>query len=135
MATRIDTDQQNAAVDACVDQFDGGTLIVYTGSQPASANDAATGTVLVTITLPTPAFGASATGTAAKNGTWSATVATSGIPGWYRLSSSGGTHRRDGSASGTGGGGDMQIADLVGGELIAGGTFTVDTFTVTQPAS
>lgn len=133
MTVRINTAMQNRQADSAVDAFDSGTLAVRTGSQPASANDAASGTLLSTITLPATAFGAAASGTAAKNDTWSDTVDTTGTPGWFRMANSGDTLRIDGAVAASGS--DLNISGLVGGELIAGGTLTIDTFTVTQPAS
>ena len=73
MATRLPTAARNAACDAVVDLLDAGagagTIKIYTGSQPASANDAASGTLLATITLSDPAFGAASTGVATMAGT------------------------------------------------------------------
>lgn len=40
--------------------FDSGTIELRDGTQPASADDAATGTVLATIVLPNPCFAAAA---------------------------------------------------------------------------
>lgn len=133
MAVRINTAMQNRQADSAADAFDSGSLAVRTGTQPASANDAATGTLLSTVTLPATAFGAAASGTAAKSGTWSDTVDATGVPGWFRLANTGDTLRIDGAAAASGA--DLNISGLVGGELVSGGTLTISTFTITQPAS
>src|ERR1043165_5396967 len=79
--------------------YGGGELKIYTGSQPATADTAPTGTLLVTITLPaTPwAAGSSAIPSVAnKSGTWSGVAVANGdldgadSPGWFRIKTSGG---------------------------------------------
>ena len=61
MATRITQAAAAAACDAVVDRLDAGAAAGYieirTGSQPATADTAATGTLLGTLTLSDPAFG------------------------------------------------------------------------------
>ncbi len=70
--------------------FDGGTgrINVYTGSQPATADTAASGTLLATLTLPSDVFGASSSGTITANTiTADSSADASGTPGyarWYR---------------------------------------------------
>lgn len=94
MATRLATATQNAACDAMVDLVDGGaaagTIKIYTGSQPASANDAPTGTLLATFTLNDPAFGAAAAGVADLDVSPALTTtgAADGTAGWFRCESS-----------------------------------------------
>lgn len=81
----------NTMVNAAVDTIDAGTnyLKVFTGSIPAECATADSGTQLVSITLPTPAFGASADTTnectAAKDGTWSGTAGAGGDAGYFRI--------------------------------------------------
>lgn len=121
---------KNVLADAFADQFDGGTLKIYDGSQPASANDAPSGTLLATINLPTPAFGAAAAGVVAKNGTWSATAVDDGTAGWARLSNAGGTVNIDISVGE--GSGELSLDDA---DIVTGGVVVVSTFTYTQPES
>lgn len=131
MATEIDTDVRNVALDAIADEFDGGTLKIYTGAQPASPNDAPSGTLLATIDLPTPAFGAAAAGSVAKNGTWQDTSAdATGTAGWARLESSDGVHRIDmdaGEGSGT-----LNLDETA---IVATGTVTVSACTISLAES
>jgi hypothetical protein len=63
---RLSAASRNAAADAIADRFDAGAsaavIEVRTGSAPASADDAASGTLLLTFTLADPAFGSAASG-------------------------------------------------------------------------
>ena len=81
---------RNLACDAIVDQLDGGTIQIRTGAQPASPNDAASGTLLATLTFGTPAFGDSVSGTATANAISSDTsVDDTGTAGHARMLTSG----------------------------------------------
>lgn len=136
MATRLATATRNAACDAVVDLLDGGpaagTIKIYTGSQPATANDAVTGTLLATITLADPAFGASASGVATLAGTpLSATGVAAGTAGWARLADSTGATVMDGSVTATGGGGQIELATTT---ISVGVTVQITSGTVTMPA-
>lgn len=136
MATRLATATRNAAADAVVDLLDGGsgagTIKIYTGSQPASANDAATGTLLVTITLSDPAFGAASSGAATLSGTpLSGTGVASGTAGWARLADSAAATVIDGSVTATGGGGQIELATTT---VSSGATVQITSGTVTMPA-
>src|SRR5687768_3042374 len=106
MATRIPTAARNAATDAIVDRLDAGAgagkLRIYTGSQPASANDAATGTLLAEFTLADPAFGNSATGTATASAIADTTGLAAGDAGWFRALDSNSTTCIDGSVGTSG---------------------------------
>lgn len=82
---------RNSLADSFADLFDGGILKVYTGAAPADPDDAATGTLLATIDLPTPAFGAAAANSVAKAGVWSSVGVDDGTAGWCRLSNAAGT--------------------------------------------
>jgi hypothetical protein len=118
--------------------FDGGTLKIYSGSQPAAADDAPSGTLLASITLPGTAFGASTNGVMAKAGTWQdASADATGTAGWFRVAHSGDsggsstTDRRiDGAVAASGS--DLNLNTVA---IVAGQQVTITTFTVTQPAS
>jgi hypothetical protein len=130
MATRLNTANQNRLADSLGSAFDSGALEIRTGAQPASANDAASGTLLATITLPADCFAAAASGVAAKSGTWTDTVDASGQAGWARFRNAGDTLRMDVDVGQ--GAGELSLDE---DDLVAGGTVTVNTFTITQPAS
>jgi len=130
MALRKNTGLRNAQADALGDFFDGGTVEIYTGAQPASANDAVSGTLLCTINIPTPAFGAASGGAIAKAGTWSASASDTGTAGYARIKSADGTKRFDVTVGEAGT--DMIINDDA---ILTGGVVTVTALTLTTPAS
>jgi len=133
MALRLDDDVRNDLLDGIDSTFNSGTLEIRTGAQPASANDAASGTVLATITLPADAFAAAASGAKAKLGTWSDTSAdATGTAGHFRMRNGADTRRIDGDITITSGGGEMELDSL---SITIGQVVTVATFTLTMPAS
>jgi len=145
MALRLSTGFRNTKQDSAFNggtgkQFDSGVLEFRTGSQPTTADDAPTGTLLASMTLPADAFGASSAGAVAKAGTWQdASADNAGTAGWFRLRESGdgggssSTDRRiDGAITATGGGGQIELNNVV---IAAGQQVTQDTFAVTQPAT
>lgn len=132
MAERINAAARNRQADSVGDDLNSGTLKIYTGAQPASADDAASGTLLVTINLPADAMAAAASGVAAKSGTWSGVAAATGDAGWFRIANSAATRNYDGAITVTGGGGDIELDDI---SIVSGQTVLINTFTITQPAS
>jgi hypothetical protein len=135
MAVRLSTAARNAAADAVVDLIDAGSgagqVKIYSGSQPATANDAATGTLLATINLADPAFGSASTGTASATDPGAVNASTSGTAGWFRVLDSAGATVHDGSCSATGGGGDMTLSSTA---LVSGSPVDITSYTVTMPA-
>lgn len=115
MATRLAAAARNAACDAIVDLVDAGsgagTLKIYTGAQPATADTTETGTLLATVALVDPAFGAAANGTAAGGDPAAVNPVASGTAGWFRVEDSTGANVYDGSVTATGGGGDLQLSN------------------------
>lgn len=136
MTTRLPTNVRNAMANAAVDLIDAGpaagTVQIRTGAQPASAGSAATGTLLGTLTLSDPAFADAVNGTATAGAvTGDSSADASGTAGWFRVLDSTGATVMDGAISEAGGGGDM-ILDKTA--IVAGGTISVTSWTVTQPA-
>lgn len=136
MATRIPTGVRNACCDAAVDALDAGaaaaTFEVRTGAQPASADDAATGTLLLTFTLADPAFGAAAAGVATLQGTpISATGVGDDTAGWFRAKDSDGNTVLDGAVTATGGGGELELNTTA---ISTGLDVDITSGTVTMPA-
>lgn len=105
----------------------GGTWKFYTGSRPAATTDAASGTLLVTITLPSSPWAAASGNSKAKQNAWEAVIGTSGTIGWARLANSGDTIRVDFTVTATGGGGDLTLPSLV---AVAGKKLTISSMTV-----
>ena len=126
MAYRKNTDTRNAQIKALGDLFNGGRLQIRTGSQPSSPNNAATGTLLVEINLPNPAFGNPSNGSVTKAGTWSAVAVAGGTAGWARFISADNQKTMDCSVAETGG--DLTIDDE---NIVSGAVVTVTACTLT----
>ena len=129
MTIRFNTAMRNAMVTALTGRIGGYTLSIYTGSQPATADDAATGTKLVDITI--NGFNAPVTGSATLNTSTpnTGTAVATGTAGWGRIVGGAGEHI-DGTVgtSGT----DFTINST---SITNGATVTLTAMTVTQPAS
>ncbi|PZG14424.1 hypothetical protein C1I95_21780 [Micromonospora craterilacus] len=135
MVIRLPGAVRSAACDAVVDRLDAGsgpgTIEIRTGGQPASAGDAASGVLLATFTLADPAFGAAAAGVAAiaVDPEPETVGVAAGTAGWWRAKDSAGVTVMDGSATVTGGGGDLTlntVAVSIGLALrLTGGTVTM----------
>lgn len=129
MTIRFNTAMRDAMVTALTNAIGGYTLSIYTGSQPATANDAATGTKLVDITINgfnTPANGSATLDTSTPN---TGVAVATGIAGWGRIV--GGTGERIDGTVGTSGT-DFTINST---SITNGATVTLTAMTVTQPAS
>ena len=129
MTIRFNTAMRDFMVTALTNAISGYTLTIYTGSQPTTANDAATGTKLVDITINgfnTPASGSATLNTSTPN---TGTAVATGTAGWGRIVGSAG-ERIDGTVgtSGT----DFTINST---SITNGATVTLTAMTVTQPAS
>ncbi len=126
MTVRIALSTRNAILDAVAAQIDAGsgagTIAIYTGAQPANADAAATGTLLVTFTLADPAF-AAATGSTltldADPDLVAAAVAT-GTAGWARVRDSDNNTVFDGSVGTSGSGQDFTLTttSIVSGQNV-----------------
>lgn len=135
MASKLNTLARNTIVDAHRTNFDGGQLVIYSGTEPATADDAITGTALVTITLPTPAFNAAANGQSTMSGTWSGTASATGTATHYRLMDSAGNYVAQGPViQGTSpvAAGDLALDNT---SIASGQTVTINSFTLDAPAS
>lgn len=118
-----------------------GVIKIYTGTKPATADMAPTGTLLGTLTLSADAFAAAA-GTSAVSITANAITSdtsadASGTAGWFRVQLTGdlGTtnttdKRLDGTITATGSGGDMTLDNV---NIVAGGVIACSSFVITQP--
>jgi len=113
MALSLSTATRNAACDAVVDRADAGTgagtIQIRSGTRPATANDAATGTLLATVTLADPAYGAAAAGVATLTDPAAVTGIADGTATWFRMLDSTSATVLDGSVTATGGGGDLTL--------------------------
>jgi len=128
MAKRANTAIKNSVTDSFAALFNAGKLRIYTGSQPASGDDAASGTLLAEITLPNPAFGAASGGIASKAGTWQVNAGAAGVAGWARMLNSALSMNIDYAVTITGGGGDMELQNT---NIANGQQVTVTSATLT----
>jgi hypothetical protein len=125
-------DLNNTFANAVLDRYDtempaGSLLEIRTGA-PAGAENAAGGSLLAQITLPASPWGAAASGSKAKSGTWSVAATGAGTAGHFRLKNAAGTKLEEGTITATGGGGDMTIDNT---SIAVGQVVTVTGYTRT----
>ena len=140
MIVRVNIALRNALLDAIFNSgttlaiFDSGTAEFRTGSQPAAADDAATGTVVATVALPADAMAAASAGSISKTASsWQDLAAdNAGTIGWVRFKSADTTKVMDMDVTNTSGSGAVKVDNPT---LVAGQQFSVLTATLTWPAS
>lgn len=116
--------------------FNSAIFEVRSGTIPANADTAPTGSVLAAMTLPADAMGTAAAAAAAKAGTWQDTSAdATGTASWFRVRESGDagtTNTTDERMDGTVGtsGADLNLDNT---SINITQQVTINTFTVTQP--
>lgn len=86
----LSVEAKNEGLDAITANLNSGSLKLYTGSAPASPDDAASGTLLATLALNATAFAAASSGVATANAVTSAAAVDSGTAGYGRLTKTGG---------------------------------------------
>lgn len=132
MAVKFSTGVRNARLDA-IESTVGTTAVlkIRTGAAPADVATADSGTVLVTMTLPSDWLAAASSGSKAKAGTWQDTSAdATGTAAHFRIyASDGTTAHMQGTVTATSGGGDMELDNT---SIASGQSVTVTTFTLTD---
>lgn len=113
----------------------GADLKIWSGTIPADAGTAATGSVLATASLNATPFGAAASGVATANAIAGVSVGATGTATFFRVysqaSATDPTHCVfQGTVGATGSGEDMEMPTT---SLVAGMTVTVDSLTLTLP--
>lgn len=128
MALQYSVAVNNARLDA-VESTTGtaAKLRIYTGTAPTNTAAAATGTMLVEITLPSDWMNAASTGSKTKLGTWSGNAAAGGTAGYFRILDSSGSFTH---IQGTAG---MSGTDMIldNSNIAVNQTVTVNTFSLT----
>jgi hypothetical protein len=122
----LDAIESNTGTSAILKIYD------LTAGAPADCAAAITGTVLVTMPLPSDWMNDAAGGVKTLAGTWTDTSADdSGTADFFRIFKTDGTTcQMQGTVTATSGGGDMEIDNVV---IAAGQTVTVTTFSLTAP--
>lgn len=125
---------RSAMIDAFVDKIDegagAGSLLVLTGTAPTNTTDADTGTLLATLPLSDPAFGAGSNGVATANAITSDTsIDATGTAGYWRIKDSDGEVHAQGTCGTSGA--DINFNSV---SFVAGGTCSISSLTMTQPA-
>lgn len=131
MAFQLSVASRNATL-AAIETAVGITpiLTINTGTKPADAATANTGSVLATMVLPSDWLGTAAAGSIALSGTWQDLSADdSGTAGYFRLHTNDGTVcHMQGTVTATGAGGDMQLDNT---NIATGQQINITTFTIT----
>lgn len=140
MTLAISTALKNQILDGIVNaaagiNFNSGVLEIRSGAAPGP-NAADAGTLLASVALPADAFGAAASGSAAKAGTWEDTSADgTGTAAHFRIKQTGDTggatgstdERIEGTVTVTGGGGDLTVDNT---SFATGQQFTITAFSL-----
>lgn len=134
MAWGLSVAARNARLAATIAQIDGGgsagTVQIRSGARPASPAVAATGTLLATVALKRPSFAAPASGAAAVVDPDPAAAVAAGTASWCRVLDSAGAAVMDGDVTGSGGGGDIELATTA---LTAGLQVDITGGSITEP--
>jgi hypothetical protein len=135
MTLRVAVAARNAGLNANFDRADAGagpgTIKIYSGTQPATADTAASGTLLATFTLADPGFAPAASGVKDLDADpdISTTAAATGTAGWARCADSDGNTVFDGSVATSGGDFTINTTSLTSGQ-----TVTLTLGSITDPA-
>ena len=133
MGLTLTTAARNAACNGVVDLIDTGTGTAKV--QISSTIDDYVGAeLLAEINLPNPSFSASATGVSTLQGTplSDTTANNTGTAAFFQIIDRDGTQVFKGTVTATAGGGDIELDST---SIVAGGTVTITSGTVTMPAS
>lgn len=134
LAAAIDSAATNAATDAFATDDAGpgagSVLEIRTGSKPATPEATATGTLLATVTVGAWTGTTDGSGHITAGDPAAVTVAASGVAGYFRLKTSGGTAVLDGTVGLSSA--DLILDDIV---LVAGGSLDLGVPTLTVPVT
>jgi hypothetical protein len=104
-----------------------GTLLIFSGAEPANCAAADPTGLLATITLPA-SFLTSTGGVASIAGSWTVAASGTGTAASFRMKDGSAVCHVQGNVTATGGGGDLQLNNV---SIASGQTVTVTGFTVT----
>lgn len=129
MALGYATALRNAQLDEITARAGSSALLrIYDGSRPATGGAATN--LLAELTCNATFAGAASSGVLTLNAiTQDSSANATGTATWFRIVQSGGsTHVMDGSVTGSGGGGDMELSST---SIVAGGTVSITSATIT----
>lgn len=131
---RLSTSLRNAMIQAVQTKIDAGpaagTINIRSGVQPATAEDAETGTLLATLTCSDPSAGAAAAGVLTLSAiTEDASADATGTATWARIKDSTGATVFDCDVGTSG-----ATINLNTAAIVAGGPVRITSFTCTMPA-
>lgn len=128
MAIQLAISTRNARLDAVETDIGASpTLEIRTGAAPADCATADSGTLLATLALPADFMAAAAAGAKAKLGTWSVAAAAAGTAAHFRIKTSGGVCKVQGSVGQ--GSGDLSVDNT---NIAVAQVVTVTAFTLTD---
>lgn len=132
---RFVTAAKNNALNALITAIDAGagpgTIKIYTGTQPTTANDAITSqTLLGTLTFSDPCGSTSAGVLTMSAITQDSSADATGTAAWARIADSTGATVFDVDCGNTGGGATLQFNTV---NFVIGGPILITSFTVTVP--
>lgn len=131
MALFVSNDLANAMLNALETLIGTSALFqIWSGAIPADETATPAGTKLVEISCPSDYLAAASSGVITKSGTWSVAAIATGTGAFWRLCTSAGVSKLQGSLTATGGGGDATIDNL---SIAAAQVITVVTFQITFP--
>jgi len=130
---KLSTLAANAAIGAVASQQNTGTLRIYSGAMPATADTAASGTLLVTYSFAATAYGAAAAGVITLAGVpITGTINAAGTAGYAAVTSSDGVPKMYLDVGLTGSGADCILSTLT---IPASGNVTLNGLTHTLSPS
>lgn len=128
MSVQLAVSTRNARLDAIeTDLGSDPDLEIRTGAPPADCATADSGSLLASLQLPADAFAAASSGSKAKSGTWQGTASGSGTAGHFRIKTSGGVTKIQGTVGQ--GSGDLSLDNT---NIANGQTVTVSSFSLTD---
>ena len=129
---RLSTTARNAlanAIKTAIDAGSGaGTIKIYSGSQPATPQDTATGVLLVTLNFGDPSFGSASVGVITANAIAQVNAVATNTAGYARLADSDGNAIMDVDIGTSG-----ATINLNTTSIVSGGPVAITSATITVP--
>jgi hypothetical protein len=129
MALTQSTQLRNAIAAAVGAEWAGGSVDIRSGSKPASAESAATGTLLGSVSV--GAAGTPSAGTVVMADPAADTWDADGIAGWFRAKDDAGATLFDGTVTNNTGSGDMKLSNTT---AVDGSPIDLSTVSYTAPS-